>query len=355
MSIYPEERFSELLKHIPEGVKERVFCFFGNAYLCEEAAREVVTRLQQKKDMKLESIDGETFDRNLFLEKLSVGSLFGEKKLIWIKNLTNLSQIEPKILEHQPHYLVITAPEAKNLPKFLQTLAIVVDFSVKTNEQERYQEKVVNNVLKKANKKITPQAKRCLFNFIGFNLFALKHYLEMLVNYVGKEEVIDEKAVKTLVSPIREEALFALTEKLISSPPAEILRFLDNLLAQGIHPLVILSILAREIRCLLEVKGLEQKGKISFAPNYSYQQFLKTVYPDLKKEKLIHLAALHPYPLYFIFKRACFYNIEGLKQLYQRLIHTEAMMKSTQKNAAYQLEMFILFWCRLVGGRNDKY
>ncbi|MDL1970119.1 MAG: DNA polymerase III subunit delta [Candidatus Desulfofervidaceae bacterium] len=356
MSIYPKEKFSELLNHIPEGVKERVFCFWGNIYLCEQAAREVIAKLQQKEGVALESIDGETLDRDFFLEKLSVGSLFGGKKLIWIKNLINLSQIEPKILRNQPHYLVITAPETKNLPTSLQTLAIIVDFSIKTNEQRMWQEQLLSTFLRKTDKKITPQAKRCLLDYIGFNLFVLKNYLEMLVNYVGEEEIIDEKAVKTLVSPIKEEALFELTEKLVDTSPNKILKFLDNLLAQGIHPLAILSILAREIRCLLEVKGLEQKGKINFTPSYSYQHFLKTVYPELKREKLIHLGSLHSYSLYFIFKRACFYNIETLKQLHQKLIDVETKVKRTQKNAAYQLEEFILFWYKLVvGGRNGKY
>jgi len=337
-----------LLKQIPEGVKERVFYFSGNAYLCEEAAREIITKLRQKKDIKLETIDGDILNRDLFLEKLSAGSLFGEEKLIWIKNLTDLSLIEPEVLKHQPHYLIITASESKNLPKFLQTLAVVVDFSVKAGEQEMWQEQLMTTILKKANKKITPGAKRCLLDYIGFNLFALKGYLELLVNYVGKQEIIDEKTVKMLVTPIREEALFELTERLVEASPARVLGFLDNLLAQGIHPLVILSILAREIRCLLEVKGLEQEGKVNFAVSYSYQEFLKITYPGLKKEKLIYLGALHPYPLYFIFKRACCYNIETLRQLQQRLMHTETMIKRTQRNTIYQLEMLILFWCRLL-------
>ena len=207
-------------------------------------------------------------------------------------------------------------------------------------------------MLKKAKKEITPTAKAHLLEYTGFNLFALKNYLEMLINYIGEKEVINEEHIISMVTPIKEEAAFTIGEKLIQDNPEVSLSFLKNLLDQGFHPLAILSLLIKEWRFLLEAKILLEEGKINFNESYRYQQFLKTIYPEVKRKNLTILTNFHPYMLYILLKRANRYSLKGLYRIHEKLLLTDSFIKTSTQNSLYYLEMLILFWGKILGGRN---
>ncbi len=352
MPAYPKERFHTLVNQIPEKIKETIFCFSGEPYLCEEAAKQIITKIK-KKNVIIEYVFGDEIEQASFKEKLLSASLFGEEKIIWIKYLTRFSFLSPKIIHHLQHYLVITTLEAKAIPDFIKKEAIFVDFSVKPKEQQRWQEQLIQTVLKKAKKRITPTAKTYLLDYTGFNLFALKNYLEMLINYIGEKEIINEQHIINMVTPIKEEAAFAIGEKLEQNKTEIALRFLKNLVEQGFHPLAILSVLIKECRSLLEAKILLEEGKINFNASYSYQQFLKTIYPEVKRKKLTILINLHPYVLYIILKRANRYSLRGLYRIHEKLLLTDSFIKTSTQNSLYYLETLILFWVKCLGGKND--
>ena len=351
MPTYPKERFYTLVNQIPEKIKEKIFYFSGEPYLCEEAAKQIINKIKKKNGI-VEYILGDEIDQASFREKLLSASLFAEEKVIWIKDLTEFSFLDPKIINHLQHYLIITTLEAKVIPDFLKNRAIFVDFSIKLKEQQKWQEQLIQTLLKKAKKRITPTAKTYLLDYTGFNLFAIKNYLEMLINYIGEKEVINERHIINMVTPIKEEAAFAIGEKLVQNKTEVALRFLKNLVEQGFHPLAILSLLIKEWRFLLEAKILLEEGKINFNESYSYQQFLKTIYPEVKRKKITILINLHPYVLYIILKRANRYSLRGLYRLHEKLLLTDSFIKTSTQNSLYYLEMLILFWVKCLGDKN---
>lgn len=351
MPAYPKERFYALVNQIPEKIKETIFCFSGEPYLCEEAAKQIITKIK-KENVTIEYIFGDEIEQASFREKLLSVSLFAGEKIVWIKNLTDFSFLDPKIVNHLHYCLIITTSEAKAIPDFLKNQAIFVDFSIKPKEQERCQEQLIQTLLKKAKKEITPTAKAHLLEYTGFNLFALKNYLEMLINYIGEKEVINEEHIISMVTPIKEEAAFTIGERLIQDNPEVSLSFLKNLLDQGFHPLAILSLLIKEWRFLLEAKILLEEGKINFNESYRYQQFLKTIYPEVKRKNLTILTNFHPYMLYILLKRANRYSLKGLYRIHEKLLLTDSFIKTSTQNSLYYLEMLILFWGKILGGRN---
>jgi DNA polymerase-3 subunit delta len=205
----------------------------------------------------------------------------------------------------------------------------------------------MQSFLQRAKKRITPAAQRLLVDYIGFNLGILKNSLQMLLNYLGEREIIEEQDVIELIVPTKEEGVFALAEKLTNAPAEDVLFFLNHLLEQGVHPLVILSVLAKEVRCLMEIKEIIQQKNLIFT---SYNQFIKTAYPLIKKENLVHLKGLPPYVIFLFCQRAQKYSLKVLKAIHQQLLLTEVAMKSTSKNVFYHLEMLALFWCKVRGG-----
>ncbi|CAD7780946.1 hypothetical protein DMNBHIDG_02479 [Candidatus Methanoperedenaceae archaeon GB37] len=145
MPAYPKERFYTLVNQIPEKIKEKIFCFSGEPYLCEEAAKQIINKIKKKNGI-VEYILGDEIDQASFREKLLSASLFAEEKAIWIKDLTEFSFLDPKIINHLQHYLIITTLEAKVIPDFLKNRAIFVDFSIKPKEQQKWQEQAYPNL-----------------------------------------------------------------------------------------------------------------------------------------------------------------------------------------------------------------
>lgn len=342
--VYPKERFSFLLSKIPKGIKEKIFYFYGDSFLCEAAAKEVIARLKKEKTITYECLHEEDIDETILIEKLLNISLFSSEKVIWLKNFFSFSYLNTEILKKTSCYIIITSKEDVS-PDFLKKLAIVVDFTVKASkdEQEIWQKQVMFSILEKANKKITSDAQKLLLNRIGFNLFALKNYLEILINYVGEKEFIDETDVKLLVTPIKEEAAFEIGEKLVQGDIETALNFFKNLLEQGFHPLAILAMLTKELKSLIEAKILQKEEKIKFSPSFTYQDFLKITYPEIKQI----LIGFHPYALYHLLKRASRYTFKELCSIQKMLLKTETIFKNNLKAAPYHLEQLIIFWCRI--------
>jgi DNA polymerase-3 subunit delta len=353
--VYPKERFSFLIDQIPENVEEKIFCLFGDVYLCEEAAKKIITKVKEKSNAALERIYGDEVDENSLKERF-FSFLFGEQRLIWVKDLTDFSCLNPEMVDRLPYYLIITTNLAKAIPKWLKEKTIFFDFSIKpagVAEQRIWQERLIDTLLGETHKTITTTAKSHLLDCVGFNLFALKNNLELLINYIGEKDVIDNEAIDMVIIPIKEEMGFALGERLGQQRIEAALNLLKNLLEQGFHPLVILGFLTKEWRCLFEAKLLMKGVKINFSETCTYNQFLKMTYPNLRKENLTILAGLHPYVVYSLLRRAFNYSLMDLFTLQQRLLFVDRFIKTNTQSGSYYLEMLILFWSQLLGGGND--
>ena len=351
MPIYPKERITAIIKKIPAEIRDRLFCFVGDTYLCEEIARQVIKRITSTKKVSIETMPAEEITTERLAESLYQTGLFNKEKLIWIKDVSKLDFLDQKSIKKIPHYLLLTLPEGTKVPSFLKDKTVFIDFTLKPNEKETWMIHFMQSFLQRAKKRITPAAQRLLVDYIGFNLGILKNSLQMLLNYLGEREIIEEQDVIELIVPTKEEGVFALAEKLTNAPAEDVLFFLKQLLEQGIHPLVILSVLAKEVRCLMEIKEIIQQKKLLFA---SYNQFIKTAYPLIKKENLVHLKGLPSYVIFLFGQRAQKYSLKTLKAIHQQLLLTEIAIKSTPKNACYHLEMLMLFWCSFLSSTQSK-
>ncbi len=342
MPVYPKERITAIVKKIPEEIKDRLFCFMGDIYLCEEIARQVIKRITSTKKVSAETIPAEEITAERLAEGLYQTGLFHKEKLIWIKNASKLDFLDSKKIKKIPHYLILTLSEGTKVPSFLKDEALFIDLTLRPHEKETWTVHFMQSFLQRVNKRISPAAQKLLVRYIGFNLGILKNSLQMLLNYIGEREVIEEQDVTELIIPTKEEGIFVLAEKLTNAPVEDVLFLLKQLLEQGVHPLAILSVLAKEVRCLMEIKEIIQQKTLSLT---SYNQFIKTAYPLIKKENLVYLKGLPPYVIFLFCQRAQKYSLAVLKAIHQQLLLAEIAMKSTSKNAFYHLEMLVLFWC----------
>ena len=349
MPFYTKDRFLASLEEFTSLPTEKIFLFFGEPFLCEMAAKRVIHRILKDRS-NLQIFDGRELDSQLLEEKLT-SSFLGKLHIIWIKRLASTSIFTRKMLENPINYLIITTPYLKDeIPDFLQKKAIIVDFSIKATDRQTqisWIKQVINGILKKYNKRITPRAEQALIERIGFNLFLIEQQLELLINYIGEGSSIDKASVEALVPPSKEEMVFKLIEKIVAGNVTDALEGLHRVLEQDRQPLAILGILSNELRNLFEARVFCERFNI-FPEKLSFQDFQEDVYPLLEKEKLTYLKGFHPYVIYQIFRRVRYFDIEALKDIHHKLAEADILLKTTQINPIYLLENIVIKWANSI-------
>ncbi len=107
---------------------------------------------------------------------------------------------------------------------------------------------------------ISPQAAALLANFVGSQLRLLANELDKLATYVGSGAIIHVDDVRKLSAQVQEARIFDLTDALAQRNRKQALDILHDLLADGEPPLKLISTITTQVRSLVLVKELSQKG-----------------------------------------------------------------------------------------------
>ena len=107
---------------------------------------------------------------------------------------------------------------------------------------------------------ISPDAVALLANFIGNQLRLLANELDKLATYVGSEGIIHVDDVHKLSAQVQEARIFDFTDALAQRNRKKALDILHDLLADGEPPLKLISTITTQVRSLVLVKELSQKG-----------------------------------------------------------------------------------------------
>lgn len=91
---------------------------------------------------------------------------------------------------------------------------------------------------------------------IGF----LENELNKLDLYTGKRTLITKQDVMTMMSAVPEVSIFTMLEAMSRKQVREALFLLQQQLSAGVYPLIILTLLARQVRLLWQVKEMSANG-----------------------------------------------------------------------------------------------
>lgn len=120
----------------------------------------------------------------------------------------------------------------------------------------------INQRFRQENKTIEEKALESLLILVGNNLYQMDNEINKILTYLGKENKVTEKTVKTLVTPSSPETnIFSLVDNIGKKNKAESLAELQNMLKQNEPPLKILTMIARQFRLLLQVKSLQKENR----------------------------------------------------------------------------------------------
>ncbi len=255
------------------------------------------------------------------------------------------------------NHLILTAAavdKRKQLFKQISALGKVLYFPQAKNEakQKFLLLETAQEFLARRGKKLTPAAWEAIGGRTAFSLRDSMLALEKLVSYAGEAPLIDVGDVEAVVGKTKEDSVFELTAALVEKKLPQALMVLKDLLEQGIHHLVIMKMVTREIRLLLYAKLLLRSGKLgTYNAQMDYNRFQANVYPAIKawggkeKEGPGSLAGQHPYVIYRMLKTAGLFPYEDLVGHLESLAEMDLALRSTGRDPKLMLERFLAEVC----------
>ena len=253
--------------------------------------------------------------------------------------------------------LIFTAEavdKRKKLYKIIEELGVVHYFGEVKGEaaQKGMLQKEAQKLLDRYGKKLSPAAWIALGKKTGFELRRSMSELDKLISFIGERSIVEKEDVEEVVGKTKEDEIFALTNALSEKNQLAALEALKNLLDQGIHHLIILTMMVREIRFLLQARVLVDSGKLpKFNQSIEYGWFQKTLYPAInelntsavKREGLIF--SQHPFVVYNALRNCVRFTYPRLIGLLDELLELERSFKSSASDPQLLLEIFLIKSC----------
>ncbi|MEA1935301.1 MAG: DNA polymerase III subunit delta [Thermodesulfobacteriota bacterium] len=249
--------------------------------------------------------------------------------------------------------LILTADYSvdrrKKLFKTISDIGVVLGFSRVKGEkrQKKLLMDTAEELLGGSGKELTPKAFLAMERKTGFNLRQFRGALEKLITYTGDRPTITEQDIEDVTGKTKEDSIFDLTSALTEKNLGKALLTLKELLDQGVHHLMILAMIIREIRLLLHAKIFLKSGKLSaFYHEMDYNRFQKTIYPDIKEYKKGNmLAGQHPYVIYNALKNSRGFSYKEIAGHFETLVDVDIALKTTGKDPRLMLERLLTDIC----------
>jgi DNA polymerase-3 subunit delta len=247
-----------------------------------------------------------------------------------------------------------TVDKRKKIFKIFSDAGVVLYFGQTKGEtaQKELLQRQARKLLESYGKNLTPAAWIALGKKTGFELRRSLTELEKLVFFVGERGNVEEKDVEEVVGKTREDSIFDLTTALSEKNQLAALAALKALLDQGTHHLMILSMIVREIRLLLQARILVNSAKLpKINNNMEYGWFSKNIHPvlsglaatmDLPKDFLTNK---HPFVIFNALRNCGRFSYPVLVGYLDDLLDIDRAMKSTATEPQLLLENFLIKAC----------
>jgi DNA polymerase-3 subunit delta len=273
--------------------------------------------------------------------------------------LDKTEQLE-KILQNglPPGNCLIFTAEAvdkrRKIYKIVTERGIVLNFSPAKGEaaQKEVLQKEIQKLLDRYKKKLSPAAWISLGGKTGFELRRSLTEIEKLIFFVGDRPVIEDGDVAEVVGKTKEDSIFDLTAAISEKNQQAALLALKALLDQGLHHLMILTMIIREIRFLLHAKILVNTGKLpKFSSNMEYSWFSKNINPALSELACAQdwpkdfLAGKHPFVIFNALRNCGRFSYPVLISYLDDLLEIDRGFKSSASNPQLLLENFLIKAC----------
>jgi len=292
-----------------------IFLYGQDTYRLKEKTREIIDhyRKTQKSGLNLKYFDSENLEFGDFLAGLRSVSMFGEKKLLVLKNIASnkgfqedfLKEIK-KLAASEDVILFSQEGEAPERAFFnsLKKNAKCQEFRLLKGQQLR------NWVGKKLGKQsIDKKALDRLIEMVGNNLWQMSNEIKKLSDY-RSGRTIQLKDIELLVKPKIEADIFKTIDAIAAKNKKEALSLIHKHLERGDSHLYLLAMISFQFRNLLTVKsGARLKS--------------------------------HPYVIQKTMRQARHFSLDELKKIYRRIFQADLDIKTGKIDPDTALDLFI--------------
>lgn len=245
--------------------------------------------------------------------------------------------------------LLLLAPQVDKRGRAYKQLSrqgCVLDLSVERDRSGRIRREslaaFLDQHLRRARKRIDPQAREALLSRCGNELWGVHQEIEKLLLYVGDAETVGVSDVEEIFTDQSESWVFDLTDSLGQKDAIEALEFLRRLMANGEYPLRVLGAIASQVRRLLSARQLlDNELARVWRPRMSYTEFQQRIPADTEG-----LPTRSPYANYLTLQRAERFTLPELKGFLRLIRETDARLKSSGHQPQAVMEGLILEMCR---------
>lgn len=151
-----------------------------------------------------------------------------------------------------------TVDQRRKLFKILQKTAQVMEFPFLHNEELK---RWLLQRAGKAGKKMAPRTADLLISRVGRGMTLLDNELKKLISCVGDKNIITSEDVRMVTVPVAEESIFAVVDALGERQVGKALGGIKDLLINGEPAPVILTMVVRQFRLILQAKEMVSKGE----------------------------------------------------------------------------------------------
>ena len=175
---------------------------------------------------------------------------------------------------------------------------------------------------KNSGAKISQEATTLLANFVGNHLRLLSNEIDKLAAYVGEGKTINADDVRKLTAQVQEARVFDLTDALAQRNRKQALNILHDLLSDGEPPIKLIYTITTQVRSLLLVKELSQRGMRSAA--------------------IASTIGMAPFMAEKALRQVGNFTMPQLEAAYRQLLSTDAALKRSRLEPEMALDLLVV-------------
>jgi DNA polymerase-3 subunit delta len=309
------------------------FLYGEEPFLIEDAAARITELAlgEGLRDFNYTSFYGDDADAIAVRDAVETFPMMADLRVVVLKEAQDFSdkdweQLTP-VIENPVDSCVFlcTASKLDKRKKFVKRFmeaGVVVEFKRPYDNQIPDWIKII---AKRHKLKLDDEAIRVLHELVGGNLSDLNAELLKLSQYLGDAKTVSADDVKNVVSRVRIDSVFDLTDAIASQDRSRALSNLANLLEHGQSEVGVLALVTRHVRIL---------------------QLVNTGLKDgLSGQRLSQHAGVSPFFLKRYVDQSRYWNNPKIEATYRSLLETDRMLKSSPVPGSLWLEHFIVETC----------
>lgn len=311
-----------------------IFFLYGeDDFTSNEKLKQIIAKFKKEVDaagLNIGYFDGENFNLEKFNSVSSQGGFLVRKRLLVIKNLLlnktsseTIEAVQGILKKNSASENIFVFWERGNPDKRTILFKFLAQKEHHAQEFKPLNPFAVKQWIVKyaASQKaaINPSAAELLSASIGANLWQIKNELDKLIA-LAQDKAITSDNVSLLVKGKIDENIFNLAEAIAKGDKKKGLILLENQLAEGLNEIYLLTMIVRQFRIIMQIKGLMAEGK--------------------SESQIAREGKLHPFVVKKTLPLSKEFSLEKIKRAYSMLAEMDKKFKSTPLSQAALINLF---------------